>query len=32
MSEEITWRVLVSLIIIVSGIYIVKKNDKLVRK
>ena len=32
MSEEITWRVLVSLIIIVSGIYIVKKSDKLVRK
>ena len=31
MNEQITWRVLVSLIIIVSGIYIVKKNDKLVR-
>ena len=31
MDEQITWRVLVSLIIIVSGIYIVKKNDKLVR-
>ena len=29
MNEQITWRVLVSLIIIVSGIYIVKKNDKL---
>ncbi len=32
MNEQITWRVLVSLIIIIAGIYIVKKNDKLVRK
>tara|TARA_B100001250_G_scaffold256502_1_gene220839 strand:- start:3889 stop:4779 length:891 start_codon:yes stop_codon:yes gene_type:complete len=31
MDEQITWRVLVSLIIIISGIYIVKKNDKLLR-
>ena len=32
MNEQITWRVLVSLIIIIVGIYIVKKNDKLVRR
>ena len=29
MDEQITWRVLVSLIIIISGIYIVNKYDKL---
>ena len=28
MGEQITWRVLVSLIIIIIGIYIVKKNNK----
>ncbi len=28
MSEPITWRVLVSLILIILGIYIVKKNNK----
>ncbi len=28
MNEVITWRVLVSLIIIITGIYIVKKNNK----
>jgi len=28
MDEEITWRVLVSLIIVIIGIYIVKKNNK----
>ena len=32
MDEQITWRVLVSLIIIITGIFIVKKNDKLVRE
>ena len=32
MDEQITWRVLVSLIIIITGIFIVKKNDKLIRK
>ncbi len=32
MNEQITWRVLVSLIIIIAGIFIVKKNDKLVRR
>ena len=32
MNEQITWRVLVSLIIIITGIFIVKKNDKLVRE
>jgi predicted transporter len=28
MDEIITWRVLVSLVIIIFGIYIVKKNNK----
>ena len=28
MDEIITWRVLISLIIIILGIYIVKKNNK----
>ena len=28
MDEVITWRVLISLIIIIFGIYIVKKNNK----
>ena len=32
MNEQITWRVLVALIIIIVGIFIVKKNDKLVRE
>ena len=32
MNEQITWRVMVSLIIIITGIFIVKKNDKLVRE
>ena len=28
MNETITWRVLISLVIIIVGIYIVKKNNK----
>ena len=32
MDEIITWRVLISLIIIILGIYIVKKNNKGVKK
>ena len=32
MDEIITWRVLVSLIIIIFGIYIVKKNNKGIKK
>ena len=32
MNEIITWRVLISLIIIMLGIYIVKKNNKGVKK
>ena len=28
MDEQITWKVLASLIIIISGIYIVKKGNK----
>jgi len=28
MSEPITWRVIISLILIILGIYIVKKNNK----
>jgi len=32
MDEIITWRVLISLIIIILGIYIVKKNNKGVEK
>ncbi len=32
MGEQITWRVMVSLIIIIAGIFIVKKNDKLLRE
>ena len=32
MNEIITWRVLISLIIIIVGIYIVKKNNKGIKK
>ena len=32
MSEIITWRVLISLIVIILGIYIVKKNNKGIKK
>ena len=32
MDEIITWRVLISLIIIILGIYIVKKNNKSIKK
>ena len=32
MDEIITWRVLISLIIIILGIYIVKKNNKGLKK
>jgi len=32
MDEQITWRVLVALIIIILGIYIVKKNNKGIKK
>ena len=28
LKEQITWKVLASLVIIISGIYIVKKNNK----
>ena len=28
MKEQITWKILVSLIIIITGIYIAKKNNK----
>jgi len=28
MDEQITWKVLVSLIIIISGIFMVKKSNK----
>tara|TARA_B100001996_G_scaffold147661_1_gene112479 strand:+ start:728 stop:1612 length:885 start_codon:yes stop_codon:yes gene_type:complete len=31
MNEPITWRVLTSLIIIIAGIYIVKKNNKMLK-
>ena len=32
MDEIITWRVLISLFIIIVGIYIVKKNNKGIKK
>jgi drug/metabolite transporter (DMT)-like permease len=32
MDETITWRVLISLIVIILGIYIVKKNNKGIKK
>ena len=32
MNEIITWRVLISLVIIILGIYIVKKNNKGIKK
>ena len=32
MSEIITWRVLISLVIIILGIYIVKRNNKGIKK
>ena len=32
MDEVITWRVLVSLVVIFIGIYIFKKNNKIYRK
>ena len=32
MDEVITWRVIISLIIIILGIYVVKKNNKGIKK
>ena len=32
MDEVVTWRVVISLIIIMFGIYIVKKNNKITKK